>query len=69
MRIAEYRESSDLLTQMALRGYPLSMFASVCLLTHFILMRLKFFEVSLVKYERVPEHRPTKRSLCYLTSR
>ena len=43
MRIAEYRESSDLLTQMALRGYPLSMFASVCLFTQLpILMRLKF---------------------------
>jgi len=30
MRIAELRESSDFRTQLALRGYPLSMFVSVC---------------------------------------
>ena len=30
MRIAEFRESSDLRTQTALEGYPLSMLVSVC---------------------------------------
>ena len=31
MRIAEFRESSDLWTQPALKGYPFSMFVSVCI--------------------------------------
>jgi hypothetical protein len=31
MRIAEFRESSNLWTQPALDGYPFSMFVSVCL--------------------------------------
>jgi hypothetical protein len=30
MRIAKFRESSDLRTQTALAGYPAGMFVSVC---------------------------------------
>ena len=51
MRIAELRESSDLRTQLALRGYPLSMLVSVCCSHHTIIMRLKEFILSLVKNE------------------